>query len=132
MGLFETKTRSLRLPISLKVGYFGCIDRIFILPTEPLAAKTEIELETLPVSCMFKVYKVLVDQRPVGYGFSSAFKTSNHGGYLLTRTERFIKPDSFSVVLRLQDLVLCDFANAGALAISPKISPAVSNIFLEQ
>ena len=132
MGLFETKPRRLVLPIDLKPGYFGSIDRIHVLPTQNLAAGSSIELESLPVSCMFKVYKALIGQEQVGYAFSSAFRVSNNGGYLLTKTERFVKPETFNVVLRLPDLVLCDFANSGALAISPKVSSYVSNIFLEQ
>ena len=132
MGLFETKPKRLISPIALKAGYFGAVDRQYILPIVDLPADVSLEMQQLPQTCMFRLYKALVDGEHVGYGLSSAFKVFNHGGYLLTRTERFTKPETFSIVLRLPEIVLCDYANAGAIAISPKVSTAVANIFMEQ
>lgn len=132
MGLFEVQKREITLPIDLMPGYFGGVGRVFVLPTTPLKAGTTLSLEPLPVTSMLRSHKALVNGEQVGYGFSSAFKVTNHGGYLLVRKEGTTRPESFSVVLRLPELIICDFANAGALAISPKISTAVSNIFMEQ
>lgn len=132
MGLFVQKLITVDSPIDLSDGVFAQLENRYVLPTRPIKAGTIMNLEPLPVSCMFRVYKAVVDQEVVGYGFSSAFYVENRGGYLLTRAERITRPTSFSVVLRLPELVLCDFANAGALAISPKINDAVANIFMEQ
>lgn len=132
MGLFEQKSKSLTSVIPLRPGYFGKVSNTWVLPIQQIQKGDTLHLETLPATCMFRIYKVMREAQHVGYGFASAFNTVNGGGYLLTRTEKFVRPDTFTVLLRLKDVVVYAFPNCGALAISPRVSQAVKTIFEEQ
>ena len=130
MGLFKQKPRTITTEYDMASGVFGKVGSYYLLPARPLLLSSQLTLTQVPCGCMFNIFEALVNDKLVGYAFSSAFSVVNGGSWLITSMKR--EPSTYTVMLRTNDVIVYSFPNAGALAVSPKVSTAMHSILMEQ
>lgn len=82
---------------------------------------------------MFQMCELMNDDIRVGFLFSSAFNTENHGSYIITYLDsRRGMAETSALLMRASNFVLFDFPECGSLAVSTRASPRVQSILDEQ
>ena len=122
----------MRIPIDLQACIFATVDSGYLLPTVNIKAGTKLQLQSLPISCMFNVSLILIDTVKCGFHFTSRFTTDNHGACLVTYLQNKPLAESMEVLLKSPELVIYHAPNRGTLAISPSVSELVQSIFEDQ
>ena len=130
MGLFAVKPKTITTELDLDAGVFGKIGQTYLLPARPLPFNSVLLLEQIPCGCMFSIWEARMNDKLVGYAFSSAFNVVNGGSWLLTSLKK--KPETYTVLLRTDEVIVYSYPNVGALAISPKVSTSMASILNEQ
>jgi len=118
--------------VDLPAFIFASIGSEFILPTVNIKANAKIKLSSLPISCMFNISLVMIDDVKSGFHFTSRFTTDNHGSFLVTYLQNKPLAENAEVLLKSPELVVYHFPNRGTLAISPSVSDLVQSIFEDQ
>lgn len=121
-----------QLPIDAEPGYFYSFKHLHILPIMKLLKGTKFQLQKFDLNCMLNVYSVFVKDQLSGYAFTSAFEMKNNGVNLLTRMHRYKNPTSCNLLIRNKDLIVYNYPNSGALAVSTKVSPFLHRVLEEQ
>lgn len=122
-----------RVPIDIKAGHFYSFHPMYVLMVNDVKAKTKISYNKHNVNCMFNIHDILdKDKNRIGYAFSSAFDILNTGTYIITKMHRHRDINNYTVLIRTKEVILFNYPNVGALAISTKVSPFIKNIIEEQ
>lgn len=89
--------------------------------------------ERIPVSCMFQMHWLVLNNAKVGFYFESQFHVVNSGGFLATYMNRGVgKASTVEVLLKTPDLVVYHYTNRGTIAVCPVIGDDVKTVFEEQ
>lgn len=119
--------------LDCKPGEFYEIDGLYFLPLNEVPSGTEITLgPRLPVSCMFEISFAMRGTDRCGYIFQSRFEVRNAGAYLLTHLKGKGPALDSETLIKDDTLVVYNYHNRGALAISPVVNEEIENIFTEQ
>jgi len=122
----------MRLAIDADPGIFYSIGNGYALfPNYMKAGEIEIGPRIL-LNCMFQGYQLFRKEVRVGYYFETQFKSSNHGGYIVTYLNNKGPATSVEILLKTKELVICNYPNRGTLIISPTVNERVQVIFSEQ
>lgn len=123
----------MRIEVDLPAFIFASIENAFILPTVNIKAGAKLDLQPLPIACMFNISIVYINNVKAGFHFTSRFTTNNHGSCLVTYLQnKKLAEAPPEVLLKSQELVVYHFPNRGTLAISPSVSDLVQSIFEDQ
>jgi hypothetical protein len=123
----------MKILIDVRPGAFIEVDGAFLLPTQNLAAGTDLQVgPALPVSCMFDINFMLVGSQRVGFLFKTRFEVENGGSYLMTYLRNKGPATAYETLVKDENLVVFHYANKGSLAISPLVNPELATVFEEQ
>jgi hypothetical protein len=123
----------MRTVIDCKPGEFYELAGLYFLPLQDLAAGTALVLgPRLPLSCMFEIHFAMIGSERVGYFLQSRFEVVNGGGYLQTYLKGKGPAKETEVLIKDETLVVYNFPNRGALAITPLVNSEIETILTEQ
>jgi len=79
--------------------------------------------------CMFEMWELKRDGKPVGHFFLSGMKVESKGGYIVTFMEsKRGRAETWNLLIRSPEFLLFDFPNCGAMAISMEVSEHMQKI----
>lgn len=122
------------VPLDLDPGYFYNFHPEHLIVTRFVPAGSELEYHKWSVHSMFNIHTAyIVDEEvEVGYMFTSNFHIENTGAYLMTRMKNGVKAKDYTVLAKSEHLIIYNYGNSGALAVSPKISSYIQTFFEDQ
>lgn len=138
MGLFHVQEKEIKestVYFDVEPGLFYEVDTGFVTVTKSITAPFAVELgDRLTLSCMFDINWLMHSGVKIGFHFATQFQIVNGGGYICTflQTKKPQTTGKVEVLVKTDALVIYHFANRGTLVISPKVSPEIQNIFIEQ
>lgn len=119
--------------IDCKPGEFYELPGFYFLPLLDIGSGTDLTVgPRLPLSCMFEIHFAMIGSERVGYFFQSRFEVRNGGSYLQTYMRNKGLATVTEPLIKDETLVVYNFPNRGALAISPLVNEEINTIFLEQ
>lgn len=119
--IFDRVSIKTRLDYEPELFYEVPIGAIY--PIGPIPKNTVLEVgRRIPLLCMLELYEVLSKDVRVGYLFKSSFAMECHGGYLITYLKGKGEAESHEVLLKLENLIIYNFPNRGAMAASPRVA----------
>ncbi len=117
--------------INMEPGYFYETGNLYLLPFVPISSNIKLDLSPWNITCMFAINNMTVQGQRVGLAFRSGFKVTNGGGYLMTHMSQR-EPKDFMTLVRVPEVVIFNYPNHGALAISTRLNPDVLSLIEEQ
>jgi len=119
--------------IGLDPHHFYDFDPLHVIVFSRVKGNRSFDLIDMGVQSMFKIYRMERKGKFVGLAFQSAMQVINNGCYLVTFMQKTrMKAEDSSVLIRTQDIIVYNYPNVGALAISPRLSPYLATMFEEQ
>lgn len=113
---------------------FHSTDLGFALYTQNIGQGSVLTVgERIPLACMFNAYWLTLDKEKIGYLFTSNFRVTNKGGYIMTYMNSGAgKASAVEVLVKTDTIVVYHFPNHGTLIVSPHVGQDVQTILSEQ
>ena len=114
-------------------GRFIEVDGAYLLVTQVIPAGSELHVGTaLPVTCMFDINFMMLNNHRVGFLFKTRFEVENGGAYLITYLRNKGPATESETLVKDESLVVYHYPNKGTLAISPLVNSEIETILQEQ
>jgi len=79
--------------------------------------------------CMFEMWNLMRDGKPVGYFLLSGMKVESQGSYVITYMEsKRGKAEAFQLSIKCPEFLLFDYPNCGAIAVSTTVGEHMKQI----
>lgn len=119
--------------IDFEAGLFYHLGEGYAITFDTLPPSNYTLGQEYNLNSMLSMYDLILDGNHVGFYFYSGFKIQNKGGFIVAYTEsKRGKAKDGSLIIRHPEVMVYDFPNCGAMAVSTKINEAVMSIFMEQ